>query len=146
MGHCVHAHRRSGEEMVRGHAKEQAQQKNAAKKEKEAKKGSNLGAGAKKTQMVCPLCKVCTPFDTAHRQSRAAHHLRRLAQVSMINYHQMQQHYDCAPRRDAPARVHVASLTIRRVATRSQARQGDHPARGLLLKIDHRSRRAVQYQ
>ena len=43
--------------MVRGHAKEVAQQKNAAKNKE--KKGSNLGAGAKKTTMVCPICKVC---------------------------------------------------------------------------------------
>ena len=44
--------------MVRGHAKEVAQQKNAAKNAAKDKKGSNLGAGAKKTTMVCPVCKV----------------------------------------------------------------------------------------
>ena len=46
--------------MVRGHAKEEAQKKNAAKQAAQNKKGSNLGAGAKKTVMMCPICKVRT--------------------------------------------------------------------------------------
>ncbi len=58
--------------MVRGHAKEVAQQKNAAKKDAANKKGGGRdGAAAAKTQMTCPICKV-----------------------QMINYKQMTQHYD----------------------------------------------------
>ena len=44
--------------MVRGHAKEVAQQKNAAKKEAMNKAGTQRGAAEKKLQMICPLCKV----------------------------------------------------------------------------------------
>ena len=45
--------------MVRGHAKEVAQAKNQAKKDASKKGGSQLGMGAKKTNMTCPICKVC---------------------------------------------------------------------------------------
>ena len=54
--------------MVRGHAKEVAQAKNAQKKDAQAKKGSQLGQAAKKTQMVCPICKVRRAVKAAGKQ------------------------------------------------------------------------------
>ena len=50
-------------DMVRGHAKEQAQQKNAKKKEAMNKSGTQLGEGASKMKgaCVCPICKSTCP-------------------------------------------------------------------------------------
>ena len=63
--------------MVRGHAKEVAQQKNAAKKAAQQKKGSQLGQAEKKCTFVCPECKVASPVlctqPTTHN-CPAAHH------------------------------------------------------------------------
>merc|ERR1712087_4444 len=57
--------------MVRGHAKEGAQQKNAAKQAAMKKSGTQKGAAEKKLNFLCPLCKS-----------------------TMVNYIQMKQHYD----------------------------------------------------
>lgn len=44
--------------MARGHQKEVAQQKNAAKKAAAEKKGTQKGAAEKKLTFTCPICKV----------------------------------------------------------------------------------------
>ncbi len=44
--------------MVRGHAKAQAQEKNAKKQEALNKGGSQLEARAAGTKYVCPICKT----------------------------------------------------------------------------------------
>ena len=55
--------------MVRGHAKEQAQKKNAARQKVE--KGSQLGQAQKKLQVICPVCRA-----------------------SMVNHKLLVQHYE----------------------------------------------------
>ena len=44
--------------MVRGHAKEVAQAKNAKKQAEANKSGTQKGQAEKKLQCICPLCKV----------------------------------------------------------------------------------------
>ena len=47
--------------MVRGHAKEQAKQKNAAAKAKAERSGTQLGAADKAMNYTCVVCKTAMP-------------------------------------------------------------------------------------
>ena len=69
--------------MVRGHAKEEAQKKNAKKMEAMNKSGSQKGEGAAKMKgaCVCPTCKA-----------------------QMVNYKMLCQHYESKhPKESCPA-------------------------------------------
>jgi len=60
--------------MARGHQKEQSQQKNAAKKQKDASSGSQLNAQKSALKFMCPNCKLqMTNYNTFKTHFEAKH-------------------------------------------------------------------------
>ncbi|EOD23936.1 hypothetical protein EMIHUDRAFT_206933 [Emiliania huxleyi CCMP1516] len=89
--------------MVRGHAKEVAQQKNAAKQAALKKSGTQKasqtfthGAAEKKLNFLCPLCKWWSSVEFGGGLSTTGITVVPTValQSTMVNYIQMKQHYD----------------------------------------------------